>query len=82
MIFDDENKDNKNKQLIFLHKLFLISCFLNLKDLADLFITKMHLNPFYRTLDKYSPFIFCCENSLDNLAKFFLSFKYFDSNNK
>lgn len=47
MIFDDEDKSNKNIQLIFLHKLFLISCFLNLKDLAELFITKMHLNPFY-----------------------------------
>ena len=47
MIFDDEVSDNKNNTLVFLHKLLLISAFLNSKDLVELFMTKLHLNPFY-----------------------------------
>lgn len=47
MTFDDLDSKNKTNTIRFLHKLLLISTFLNSKDLVELLMTKLHLNPFY-----------------------------------
>lgn len=76
MIFDDEVSDNKNSTLAFLHKLLLISAFLNSKDLVELFMTKLHLNPFYCTIERYNALIYSAEKNYSNIIEYILSFEY------
>lgn len=58
MVFNDEISENKTNTIIFLHKLLLISTFLNSKDLVELFMTKLHLNPFYKTIENFNGLIY------------------------